>query len=409
MKSRATLSRIQEQQGKALLLFMVVVGYIVTFLVSSKGGDVFSFPRLVLGISYGVIYLVMGLFDEEILEHFRPATRNAIFFTVQLGLVFGIGWTLGPGGHWLIGLPLAGIAVNKLQPGNRWLVYLSLVAIVMLPIGLRYSTWETAFLNGFIISTAILFVAVFSQFRLNEQNAREQAEKLAKQLEMANHQLAEYSLQAEELAATKERNRLAREIHDNLGHYLTIINVQIEAARLTLDKDPARVSDVLIKAQELARKGLTSVRESVAALRVSPIEDRPLEHAISELVEEAQSSGISIHFTVIGERRCVESTSALAIYRAAQEALTNVRKHSGASRVDVCLDFSRLNQLRFLVRDNGVGARDTSGGFGLIGISERIQALGGEFNVETQPDQGFCIEVVLPIDGGRDEHSSPAG
>lgn len=398
MISRSTLSATEEQQGKALLLFMVVVGYIVTFLVASNGGDVFSFPRLALGIAYGVIYLVLGMFDKEILQHFPPVTRNTLFFSVQLGLVFGIGWTLGPGGHWLIGLPLAGIAVNQLQSRSRWLVYIVLIATIILPIGLRYSTWRTAFLNGFIISTAIFFVVVFSQFRLNEQEAREKAEELARQLETANHRLAEYALQAEELAVTQERNRLAREIHDNLGHYLTIVDVQIEAARLTLDTDAARALDALTKAQEFTRKGLTSVRESVAAIRVSPVENRPLKDAIAELVDESRSSGIPVRFVMLGESRPVGSKSALAIYRAAQEGLTNAHKHSHASSVDVELDFSRLDRLRLMVRDDGVGAADTSGGFGLLGISERVHLLGGEFIVETQLGLGFCLEVILPVD-----------
>lgn len=397
MVSRSTLSTTQDQQGKALLLFMVVVGYIVTFMVASNSGDAFSFPRLALGIAYGVIYLILGMFDEEILQHFPPATRNTLFFSTQLGLTFGIGWTLGPGGHWLIGLPLAGIAVNKLGPRSRWLVYIVLIATVILPIGLRYSTWQTAFLNGFIISTAIFFVAVFSQFRLNEQKARERAEELAKQLETANHQLAEYASQAEELATTQERNRLARDIHDNLGHYLTIVNVQIEAARLTLDSDPARAMDALTKAQELAKKGLDSVRESVAALRVSPVENRLLEDAIAELVDESQASGITTEFHLVGDSRPVESKSALALYRAAQEGLTNVRKHAQASRADVTLDFSQPDKIRLSLRDDGAGAADTSGGFGLMGIRERVQLLGGEFRVETQVGKGFRLEVSIPF------------
>jgi signal transduction histidine kinase len=175
--------------------------------------------------------------------------------------------------------------------------------------------------------------------RLNEQHAREKAEALARQLEIANRQLAEYSSQAEELAATQERNRLAREIHDNLGHYLTIVNVQIEAAKVTCESDPARALDALNKAQEL--EGLTSVRESVSALRVSPVENRPIEDAIADLMEESRVSGITAQFKIIGETRTVEAKSALALYRVVQEGLTNVRKHASASGVEVQLDFSR--------------------------------------------------------------------
>ncbi len=402
MKTRAAPSETQEQQGKALLLFMVVMGYIVTFLISSNSGEVYSFQRLALGIAYGVIYLILGVFDDEIFRPFSNNMRNALYFPIQIALVFGIGWTLGPGGHWLIGLPLAGIAVNKLQPRWRWLVYIALILVIILPIGLRYSTWETALMNGFIISTAILFVVVFSQFRLNEQKARERAEILARQLEEANHQLAEYASQVEELAATQERNRLAREIHDNLGHYLTIINVQIGAAKVTMDVDPKHALDSLDKAQELAQKGLASVRASVSALRVSPVENRPLENVICELVGETQTTGIAVRFDVLGQPRGVDEKIALALYRAAQEGLTNIRKHANASQVDVELDFSQPEKIRLMLRDDGVGAADTSGGFGLIGIRERVLLLGGEFKIDTWPGKGFCLQVNVPA-AERDE------
>ena len=157
-------------------------------------------------------------------------------------------------------------------------------------------------MNGAIISTAIFFVVLFTRLRMNEQEARIKAEELAHQLEIANRRLAEYASQAEELAATQERNRLAREIHDNLGHYLTIVNVQIEAAKLTSESDPLRASDALNKAQELARKGLTSVRESVAALRVSPVEGRPIDEAISELIEKFRLQGFKQNSKLLGKR-----------------------------------------------------------------------------------------------------------
>jgi signal transduction histidine kinase len=252
-------------------------------------------------------------------------------------------------------------------------------------------------MNGLVITVGIFFSIWISQIRLDEHRAREKAETLAKQLESANRQLAEYASQVEELAATQERNRLAREIHDNLGHYLTIVNVQIEAAKVTCESDPARALDALNKAQELAKKGLTSVRESVAALRVSPVENRPLESAIAELIEESRTSGIATEFKIVDESRPVESKSALALYRVVQEGLTNVRKHASASRVDVLLDFSQPDSIRLSVLDNGVGAADTSSGFGLIGLRERVHLLGGEFNVKTEPGKGFQLEVSIPV------------
>ena len=389
-------SRSFEQQWRTLLIFMVVVGYLTTFAQGMEGGVYYSAERLVVGVLLGIIYLITGMFDTELFGRFTETVQNILFFTIQCLLVLGIGMLLGPGGSWLIGLPLVGFAVERLSPRSRWAIYIAVLLVIVMPIA-YYSTLDTALMNAAIMSTAIFFVVLFTQLRLNEQGARLKAEELAHQLETANHQLAEYASQAEELAVTQERNRLAREIHDNLGHYLTIVNVQIEVAKVTCETDTARTLDALDKAQDLARKGLASVRESVAALRVSPVENHHIEDALSELVEETQVTGIETMFDVIGASKSVEPKSALVLYRVVQEGLTNIRKHADASHVDVKLDFSQSDVIRLTLRDDGVGATDTSGGFGLIGLRERVQLLGGEFNIQAQPGQGFEIEVTLPI------------
>lgn len=396
METRATLSMRQEQQEKALFLFVVVVGYIITFTVASNGETVYSIQQLLFGISFGVVYLIFGFFDTDILRRFPPRIKNTLYFPIQIILVLCIGWELGPGGNWLIGLPLAGIAVERLFSPWRWFIYLGLLAAIILPI-LRYSTRDIAFINAAVISSLIFFIAVVTQFRLNEQQARERAEKLTMELEAANHRLAEYASQAEELAAVRERNRLAHEIHDNLGHYLTIINVQIEAAGILLDSDPDRTRQALDKAHEFIRKGLVSVRESVSSLRASPVENRSLREALATLIDETQTSGIDVAFNVLGAPRAIEEKVALTFYRVAQEALTNVRKHAHATHVDVELDLSQLDGIGLLVRDNGMGAADTSGGFGLLGIRERVHLLGGTCHIETRIGKGFYLQVVVPV------------
>ena len=195
---------------------------------------------------------------------------------------------------------------------------------------------------------------------------------------------------------THERNRLAREIHDSLGHTLTIVNVQIEAAKVVMNSEPERALDALNKAQELARKGLTQVRESVASLRESPVSNRPISEAIRPLIQEAQSTGIVTEFKVVGKPQNLDNKVALALYRAAQEGLTNVCKHARASRVDVLLGF-QPNQVRLEIKDNGVGATQTTGGFGLLGIRERMQLLGGNLEIRTGVGKGFWLMASVPI------------
>jgi signal transduction histidine kinase len=375
---------------------MVIIGYIVTFAIISGEGRTLTPLELLLGVSFGIIYLLLGLNDRVIFDRLPAGRVEVLFFSVQCALVFGIGLVLGTGGSLFIGVPLAAFAVERLAPRQRWLVYGALIAIVILPRGLRTGEWINALFDGVIAGAAVFFVAVFAQSRFDEQRARERAERLTLELEEANLQLAAYATQAEELAMTQERNRLAREIHDNLGHYLTIVNVQIEAAKVVMDSDPHRALEAMNKAQELTQKGLTRVRESVAALRESPVSNRSLGEAIASLVKEAPSSGIVTEFQVAGEPLALENKVALAFYRAAQEGLTNVRRHARASRVDVLLEF-QPEEVRLQVKDNGVGAAEISEGFGLLGIRERMQLLGGRLEIDTGAGKGFCLTATVPI------------
>lgn len=376
---------------------MVVVGYAVTFAsIIGRGVSNVTSLSLILGISFGIIYLLLGLNNNWIYDHIPTGWADVLFFSLECSLVFGIGLSLGTSGSAFIGVPLAAFAVEKLAPRQRWLVYAALIAAVILPRGLRTGAWIEAMFDGFIASAAIFFVAIFAQMRFNEQHAREHAEHLMEELEQANLQLAAYAAQAQELAMTQERNRLAREIHDSLGHYLTVVNVQIEAAKTVLDSDPDRALDAMNKAQDLNQKGLTRVRESVAALRESPVSSRPLNEAIAALVQEAQSTGIVTEFKVNGEPQTLEHKVALALYRVAQEGLTNVRRHSRASRVNVLLEF-QPSEVRLEVRDNGVGAAETGGGFGLLGIRERMQLLGGKLEIDTAVGEGFCLTASVLV------------
>jgi signal transduction histidine kinase len=199
------------------------------------------------------------------------------------------------------------------------------------------------------------------------------------------------------MATIQERNRLAREIHDNVGHYLTVVNVQIEAARAVMAQDPDRARTALDKAQKLTKDGLTAVRQSVAAFRESPTDSRSLIDAIQSLVQETRSSGLVAEFEVVGEHRSLDSQTKLTLFRVAQEGLTNVRKHAHASRVDVVLDYSLPQTIRLSIRDNGVGkSAAVVDGFGLIGMRERVHMLGGRLTIESAVGKGLWLETAVP-------------
>jgi signal transduction histidine kinase len=301
------------------------------------------------------------------------------------------------GGTWLLPLPLVAQSVPMLP--RRWMLVVcsSIVAAFGLVVYVDTAgNWQTVTEASFLYLPAVVFVVVFMQVVVREQNARAEIERLLAELGQANHKLGEYAAQVEELATIKERNRLAREIHDTIGHYLTVVNVQLEAAQTIFDSDPRHALEAVRKAKSLVQEGLSEVRRSVAALRASALDERSLREAMAALVEEIRVAGLISEFTIRGETRPLRSQEKLTLYRVAQEGLTNVRKHAHATRVDLTLDYESVSEVRLVVKDNGVGSAAADGGFGLLGLRERVRLLNGQLQVTTASGQGFTLEVALP-------------
>lgn len=259
---------------------------------------------------------------------------------------------------------------------------------------LMWGSWQR-FDDLVTAASGYLFSSMMFILLRRERESRFQVEALSHELDQANEQLRSYSSQVEELAATQERNRIAREIHDTLGHCLTVVNVQLETARALIGGEPEKADAFLQKAQSLTKKGLGDIRDSVASLRSSPLDGKGFEPALHGLLDTIASSGVSAEFRVLGEARPVDAQSALALYRSAQEGLTNVRKHANAKRVVLTIDYRDERKVTVSLADDGIGCADTSGGFGMMGIRERMQLLNGESVVKTSPGKG--LELVLGV------------
>ncbi|MBK8988635.1 MAG: sensor histidine kinase [Chloroflexi bacterium] len=386
-----------ETHGRLSILVVVAVGYLVTFLGAfSANGYTGTWLETFLALLFGVVFSLLCAYDWLFFHYVQGAWKKPLYFGIQLGLLFAIQWLIGPGGIWLVSLPLAGLAVEHLSPLWRWPVYLGILFGMFVSIGFRYQDWQSVFLFTLSVSPAIFFVVVFSEQGVRERTARQKAEELTADLEEANHRLSAYAAQVEELATTQERNRLAREIHDNLGHYLTVVNVQIGAAKVLLAHEPERAMAALDKAQGLTQEGLTAVRQSVSSLRESPLAKRPLPQAIAALVQESNNAGIVTDLTLHGDYRPLTPQTELTLYRVAQEGLTNIRKHARASRANLTLDYANPEQVQLMVADNGLGAAAAGSGFGLLGIRERVLLLNGDMEIETAVNHGFCLRVTIP-------------
>lgn len=263
------------------------------------------------------------------------------------------------------------------------------VLLVVLTLAFTAAVGMNAGLQIFLgLGAGFLFMSAFTRAAQSERQAREQ-------LEVANQQLAEYAAQVSQLATMRERNRLAREVHDSLGHYLTVINVQLEVVTKLLESNPSKALEAAKRAKELASEGLSEVRRSVAALRPSPLDDRSLPDALTGLIDTAREAGLLVTFEQSGLRRTLTPEVETVLYRATQEALTNIRKHAHASTAQVRLAFDP-NAVSLSIRDNGVGRQHDEDNVGLTALRERVTALNGTVAAENHPEGGFWIEVTLP-------------
>jgi signal transduction histidine kinase len=381
--------------GDWAFVLTVGVGYLATFLPPS--GE-FEPARMAALVALGLIYVGIGTIGTRLLDRINTVPAWLLYFGLETLLAVAI-LLLGSfyGSFWIITLPL--ISQSVLALPRRWSLAVSAFIVVFaftFPLGL-IAGWQNAIDNTLFFVAAVVFVVLFTEIAARERKARHEVERLAQELAQANEQLRRYAAQAEELATAKERNRLAREIHDSLGHYLTIINVQLEAARAILGRDPEKGREAIHKAQGLAREGLADVRRSIAALRASQADDRPLPRALEDLVEECKTAGLLAVLEVTGSSRRLSPQAERALYRAAQEGLTNVRKHARASRCDVRLGFGE-GSVRLTIQDNGVGPvqEGAAEGFGLLGVRERAELLGGTVRAGAGPGSGFRLEVELP-------------
>ncbi|MFI9386046.1 sensor histidine kinase [Kutzneria sp. NPDC052558] len=230
-------------------------------------------------------------------------------------------------------------------------------------------------------------VMVGRQSEKHQRTSEELAEALAE-----NSGLHEQLLvQAREAGVLDERQRMAREIHDTLAQGLAGIVTQLQAAEQTGDREH------LDKAAQLARESLVQARRSVQALRPEPLEDSRLVDAVAELAENwSREAGVPATVSTDGPPRPVTPDREVALYRVAQEALANVAKHAGASRVGVTLSYLD-DQVVLDVRDDGRGfSRGRDGGFGLTVMRQRMDGVGGTLAVESEPGAGTAISASVP-------------
>ncbi len=389
------------EQPFLLTFNRVHIAFLVTAVAALASAAVGLFAQqkiaelLLLG-GLGALFVLTGTLGSDWCQRLTSQWVVTLYFAFQVLLanaiiVIGREQALVA----LILFPLAAHGVMMLSSRGSYLLGALLVVTALVSFGALESRLISTVVGGLALAAGVVFTMMFTRVAVRENIARAEVERLNLELATANRKLRAYAAQVQELAVANERNRLAREIHDSLGHYLTVINVQLEAASRVFERDPQKAVAFVRKAQSLTQEGLTDIRRSVADLRSAPLDNQPLPKAIEDLAAELQASGMVAQFRVEGELPDLSPQVELTLYRAAQEALNNVRKHAHASRVDVVLA-TMPDRLRIVVSDNGVGSKRTDGGFGLLGVRERVKLLGGTFAAQSISNGGFEFVVEVP-------------
>jgi signal transduction histidine kinase len=218
-------------------------------------------------------------------------------------------------------------------------------------------------------------------------------------LEQANTQLAHYASTLEHLTISRERNRMARELHDTLAHTLSGLTVQLETVKAYWSVDVAAAQRMLDKSLEATRSGLQETRRALKSLRASPLDDLGLSLALQRLVESAaKRANLILDLSLPEQMPALSPNVEQAIYRVAQEAVANVTHHANAKTLQVHLTLTG-QEMSLLVRDDGSGFKERLGEnsdhFGLPGMRERAQLVGGQLTVDSQPGQGTTIRLTV--------------
>ena len=256
-----------------------------------------------------------------------------------------------------------------------------------------------------LVNILILVIAGFAQYNREE---RQRKDILYRELLDMHRQLKQSTEEVNRLTVVGERNRIARELHDTLGHNMTALIIQLQMMELLFRDDAKRAEELLTNSIRTAKDSLSGIREVVETLRASDASEYLVSEIRNLVAEFAEKTGAAINLDIVNERgeslpdgnaEVHNSAVNMALYRIVQESMTNAVRHGKATQISIRIDYS-ATEICFLIQDNGGGAESIKEGFGLKGIKERVAAFGGTITFESK--QGFIAKGVLNLEGKND-------
>lgn len=361
--------------------------------------------------------LALSLLLAIILPFFRNRSIAWFILIIRYGILLFINRLLG--GYLRIEATLATTLIVETFICFSWrsaLVY-SLVIFALIIINSRLNSieaWEmfwadTAKRNTLFYWTYTAFIMVYSALlryqidnRVTAKELNHRLDEANLQLLQANNQLLQYAAATEQEAVQNERKRFAREIHDILAYTLTNLVVMADAAKDLAYGDREVLLEHLTLTHNQAKEGLMDIRRAIQALR--PVQMTKISglHAVHRLVKAfSKATQINVQLNLGNVPLFFDDEVALIIYRLVQEGMTNALRHGKAT--EILISFSLINEgIGVLIKDNGIGAGNFKEGFGLMGMRERIERLGGWLKGSNNLEGGFLLSAWMPLRG--DQH-----
>lgn len=247
------------------------------------------------------------------------------------------------------------------------------------------------FLIVFVAKNSITYILVVVAFYFVKKHLI-----MNHHLKYVMQELKNKTLELEEASIIKERNRIAREIHDTLGHTLTGAIIQLEVAKKMVYKDQAETVETIQKVQDITRKGFSELKRAIKALHPIMIEDNTLTDGLTLLFKSVEND---FNYTVSYNIDIPEKISdfvKVSVYRIIQEIITNGIRHGGTNQMNLSIEY-QFGMLRINSNDNGKGCKVINEGNGLKGIRERVEKLNGQAFFASEKGKGFCAVINIPL------------
>ena len=405
------------------MIFMFSTNYIIAnklsrdFLSSlnyiPENPGLIFFETLIL---FSGVIVLMNFFDHRVKEY---PFENLLFLSIETILGFFIMKSLYFSYHGIIYLIFCdGLFRFKENKYVKWLtIPLSLLLIIS-----NYDFFSTLFplvnadayfevytsttrgllqvgINFLDIINLLFFILFLMIYIANEVQENERMTQELIMVHQVNHELENYAAVSEKIAEDKERKRLAREIHDTLGHALTGIAAGVDACIAMIDINPEATKKQLMVISKVVRQGIVDVRNSLNKLRPGALEQHGFKGAIENMIEEFTSvSDLTITLDYRLDKVDFENTKEDILFRVIQESVTNAVRHGDATHIDISL-YIEDNSLYLKIQDNGQGCEEIHYGFGLKQMKERLGMINGK--VAYDGHHGFLTIVTIPLQEGE--------